>query len=83
MAGPEVLTQREIRALWAAQLLSFAGNQLGHMAIAVLVYDQTRSALLTAVAYALTCLPLLSGLAARRSPGSVAPGSPGGSTAAR
>jgi len=75
---------REHRLFFAGLVLVLFGLLwLLGMAIAVLVYDQTRSPLLTAVAYALTCLPLLSGLAARRSPGSVAPGSPGGSTAAR
>jgi hypothetical protein len=56
---PELLAEREIRALWAAQLLSSAGNQFARVAIAVLVYGQTRSPLITAVAYALTYLPPL------------------------
>ena len=65
----EVFANREFRALWSAQVLSYAGDQFAQVAIAILVYDRTRSPLLTAVAYALTYLPpilggpLLSGLA--------------------
>ena len=50
-------------------MLSFAGDQFAQVAIAILVYRRTHSALLTALAYALTYLPpiaggpLLSGLA--------------------
>ena len=61
----------EFRALWAAQLLSVAGDQLARVALTVLVYDRTRSALLAAVAYAASIVPvfvggiLLSGLADR------------------
>lgn len=51
----------EFRALWAAQLLSVAGDQLARVALAVLVYDRTRSALLAAVAYAATIVPFLAG----------------------
>ncbi|GGQ28051.1 MFS transporter [Actinomadura coerulea] len=59
----------EFRALWLAQALSFVGDQLAQVALAVLVYDHTRSTLLTALMYALTYLPpivggpVLSGLA--------------------
>lgn len=65
----EVFAVREFRGLWTAQLLSYAGDQFAQVAIAILVYHRTNSALLTAVAYALTYLPpifggpLLSGLA--------------------
>jgi MFS family permease len=65
----EVFAIREFRGLWTAQLLSYAGDQFAQVAIAVLVYHRTGSALLTALAYALTYLPpiaggpLLSGLA--------------------
>ena len=51
----------EFRAVWLAQLLSVAGDQLARVAITVLVYDRTRSALLTALTYALTYLPWLVG----------------------
>jgi MFS family permease len=59
----------EFRALWSAQVLSYAGDQFAQVAIAILVYGRTHSAFLTALAYALTYLPpiaggpLLSGLA--------------------
>lgn len=62
----------EFRALWLAQLLSVAGDQLARVAMTVLVYDRTRSALLAAVTFAVTFLPWiigglgLSGLADRR-----------------
>lgn len=65
----DVFAVGEFRALWSAQLLSFAGDQFAQVAVAILVYERTRSAFLTAVAYALTYLPpilggpLLSGLA--------------------
>jgi MFS family permease len=61
----------EFRALWAAQLLSVAGDQLARVAITLLVFSQTRSALLAAVAFAASIVPtfvgglLLSGLADR------------------
>src|SRR5215831_8321986 len=67
----QVFGIREFRALWLAQLLSVAGDQLARVAMTVLVYDRTRSALLTALTYALTFLPwivggvALSGLADR------------------
>ncbi|HEV7647147.1 MAG TPA: diguanylate cyclase [Actinophytocola sp.] len=62
---------REFRALWAGELLSAAGDQLSRLALAVLVYLETSSAALAAVAYAVTLLPavlggvLLGGLAGR------------------
>ena len=65
----EVFAIGEFRALWSAQVLSFAGDQFAQVAIAILVYGRTRSPFLTALAYALTYLPpiaggpLLSGLA--------------------
>ncbi|MQA94748.1 MAG: MFS transporter [Streptosporangiales bacterium] len=61
----------EFRALWSADLLSEVGDQLARVALAVLVYQRTSSAVLTALTYALTLLPsllggtLLSGLADR------------------
>ena len=60
---------REFRALWSAQMLSSAGDQIAQVAIAVLVYARTGSPAITALAYTLTYLPpivggpLLSGLA--------------------
>jgi hypothetical protein len=43
-----VWAYREFRALWAAQILSVAGDQLARVALTLLVYDRTRSALLAA-----------------------------------
>jgi MFS family permease len=51
----------EFRALWVAQLLSVAGDQLARVAMTILVYDRTRSALLTALTFAVTFLPWLVG----------------------
>ena len=65
----EVFAVGEFRALWSAQVLSYAGDEFAQVAIAILVYGRTHSAFLTALAYALTYLPpiaggpLLSGLA--------------------
>jgi MFS family permease len=67
----EVFAVAEFRALWFAQLASVAGDQLARVALAVLVFDRTGSAGLSAVTYALTFLPdvvggpLLSGVADR------------------
>jgi MFS family permease len=67
----EVFAIGEFRALWLAQLLSVAGDQLARVAMTVLVYDRTHSALWTALTYAVTLLPwvvgglALSGLADR------------------
>ncbi|MFC5835830.1 MFS transporter [Nonomuraea insulae] len=67
----EVIAIREFRALWYGQGLSLLGDQLAQVALAVLVYDRTRSPLATAAVYALTYLPsivggpLLAGLADR------------------
>lgn len=63
-----VFAIREFRALWWAQVVSYLGDQIAQVAIAVLVYTKTGSPELTALAYALTYLPpilggpLLSGL---------------------
>jgi MFS family permease len=51
----------EFRVLWAAELFSIAGDQLARVALAVLVYGRTGSAMWAAVAYALTFLPALAG----------------------
>jgi len=64
-----VFAIREFRGLWSAQALSYTGDQVAQVAIAVLVYGKTGSAFLTTLAYALTYIPpiiggpLLSGLA--------------------
>jgi MFS family permease len=61
----------EFRAMWAAEALSQAGDQLARVALAVLVFQRTDSAALTGLTYALTLAPaflggiFLSGLADR------------------
>ena len=67
----DVFAVAEFRALWVAQVLSVGGDQLARVALTVLVYAHTGSALLAAVAYAASIAPqflgglLLSGLADR------------------
>src|SRR5919198_2565848 len=67
----EVLGVAEFRALWAAELFSILGDQLARVALALLVFQRTSSAALSALTYALTFAPavlggaLLSGLADR------------------
>jgi signal transduction histidine kinase/predicted MFS family arabinose efflux permease len=68
----EVFKVAEFRALWFSQVLSVAGDRLALVALALLVYDRTRSPLLTAAAYAAGYLPwvigglFLAGIADRR-----------------
>ncbi|MCT2581555.1 MFS transporter [Actinophytocola gossypii] len=52
---------RDFRYIWFADLASIAGDQLARVALAVLVYGRTRSALAATVTYALTFLPALLG----------------------
>ena len=66
----EVFAVSEFRALWSAQLLSVAGDQLAKVALTVLVFDRTGSALLAAVTFAASFLPsflggMVSGVADR------------------
>jgi MFS family permease len=67
----EVFAIGEFRALWIAQVLSIAGDQLARVALTLLVFDQTRSALLAAITFAASIVPTfvggltLSGLADR------------------
>lgn len=56
-----VLAVREFRALWLAEAISIGGDQLAKVAIALLVYHRTGSALWSAVVYALSFLPALAG----------------------
>ncbi|MFJ2033698.1 MFS transporter [Streptosporangium sp. NPDC087985] len=51
----------EFRALWAAMAVVRTGTQLGRVALAVLAYERTGSAAVTALVYALTLLPALIG----------------------
>lgn len=61
----------EFTGMWGAQVLSLLGDQLARVALAVLVYARTGSALLTATTFAASFLPhivggpLLAGLADR------------------
>jgi MFS family permease len=52
---------REFRYIWFAELGSVVGDQLARVALAVLVYGRTGSALWAAFTYALTFLPALLG----------------------
>lgn len=67
----DVLRVREFRVLWIADAQSAVGDQIARVALSVLVFERTSSAVLTALTYALTFLPalvggaLLSGLADR------------------
>jgi MFS family permease len=56
-----VFAVREFRAVWLADMVSVAGDQLARVALAVLVYGRTGSAAWSAVAYALTFLPAVLG----------------------
>jgi MFS family permease len=56
-----VLANGEFRALWLAEAVSVAGDQLAKVALALLVYARTGSALWSAVVYALSFLPALAG----------------------
>jgi MFS family permease len=67
----QVFRVPEFRALWTAQVLSVAGDQLARVAITLLVFQRTHSALLAAITFALSIVPafvgglVLSGLADR------------------
>jgi MFS family permease len=51
----------EFRALWLAQVLSVAGDQLARVALTLLVFDRTHSALLAAVTFAASVVPTFVG----------------------
>jgi MFS family permease len=55
------LKVREFRALWMAELLSTIGDQVARVSLAVLVFHDTGSAVLTGLTFALTYLPMLFG----------------------
>src|SRR5215470_5937694 len=67
----EVFAVGEFRALWIAQVLSVAGDQLARVALTLLVFERTGSSLLAAVTFAASIVPTfvggitLSGLADR------------------
>jgi MFS family permease len=56
-----VFTEAEFRALWLAQLLSVAGDQLARVALTILVYERTRSALLAAITFVASVVPTFVG----------------------
>ncbi|MEV6608358.1 MFS transporter [Kutzneria sp. NPDC051319] len=56
-----VLRTGEFRALWLAELLSTLGDQVARVALAVLVFTTTDSAVLTGLTFALTYVPTLLG----------------------
>ncbi|MFJ9714294.1 MFS transporter [Streptomyces sp. NPDC101234] len=51
----------EFRAAWVAELISYFGDQLARVALAILVFDRTGSAAWTGLAYALTYMPTVLG----------------------
>ena len=57
----DVFKVREFRALWGSQTLSEVGDRLALVALTLLVYDRTGSALLSAVAYAASYVPWVIG----------------------
>ncbi len=57
----DVLGIHEFRALYLAQTLSVAGDQVARIAVASIVFQRTHSALLTGISYAVTYLPWLIG----------------------
>src|SRR5438477_4773422 len=50
----DVLANREFRAMFAAQALSVVGDQLARIAVAILVFQRSHSALLTGVSYGIS-----------------------------
>ena len=56
-----MLAVTEFRALWLAQLLSVVGDQLARVALTILVYDRTRSALLAAITFVVGIVPVFLG----------------------
>ena len=67
----QVFGVSEFRALWSAQILSVVGDQLARVALTLLVFQRTGSALLSAITFAVSIVPAfiggltLSGLADR------------------
>ncbi len=57
----DVFAVAEFRVLWAAQLLSVIGDQLARVALTVLVYDRTGSALLAAITFVASIVPTFVG----------------------
>ena len=49
-----ILANREFRAMYVAQALSVVGDQLARIAVALIVFSRSHSALLTAVSFGAT-----------------------------
>jgi MFS family permease len=59
----DVFTVPQFRTLWLAQLLSVAGDQLARVALTLLVYERTHSAVLAAITFVMGMLPVFVGSA--------------------
>jgi MFS family permease len=57
----DLFTVREFRYLYVGLIVSYVGDQLAAVAVAVLVFNRTNSGLLTGLAYASAFLPALAG----------------------
>jgi len=57
----DVFAVAEFRALWIAQLLSVVGDQLARVALTVLVYQRTGSALFASVTFVVSIVPTFFG----------------------
>ncbi|WP_317495296.1 MFS transporter [Haloechinothrix sp. LS1_15] len=57
----DVLSHPEFRSLWITEAVSLAGDQLAKVALAIMVFGRTQSALWAALVYAMTFLPALAG----------------------
>jgi len=57
----DVLRVTEFRAIWIADVQSLVGDQIARVALTVLVFARTGSAVLTGITYALTYLPSVVG----------------------
>jgi diguanylate cyclase (GGDEF)-like protein len=57
----DVLANPEFRAMYVAQALSVVGDQLARIAVAVLVFNRSHSALLTALSFGVSYLPWVVG----------------------
>jgi predicted MFS family arabinose efflux permease len=58
----DVFAVAEFRALWLAQLLSVVGDQFARVALTVLVFNRTQSALLAAVTFVVSVVPTFIGI---------------------
>ncbi|HEY2264333.1 MAG TPA: MFS transporter [Streptosporangiaceae bacterium] len=57
----DVFAVGEFRALWLAQLLSVVGDQFARVALTVLVFNRTQSALLAAITFVVSVVPTFIG----------------------